>query len=265
MTNRFNVNEKPFRIIDKLDTGHVWQLKNSPSAAFLTIGTIAKDWDGHPMAYGDKRKHPEISPKDHLGNGGHNGNWWGVVTNTRSRTGTPIEQSGNKDWFGNGPMQPYRNYMISTTKLVDISYPEDDVRRWVDAATIPYVALPNSRKSMNAVHLKTGCSCALVDLQTLNYCFAIYADSKATTPRMGEISARACDILGNENGSVLIMVFPQSGRGQGTIPYEAVIQSQGRELLKQYSIQDANNEILAAFENVPGLNGALIQAGYEWL
>jgi hypothetical protein len=184
MARKFPVDTRNLKTIDALQTGTVWVLKDLPKEAFFTIGTIATDWDGDPKAYGDKRKHKEISPHDHLGNAGHDGSWWGVVTNTRHKTGTPIEQSGI------GPAQPFKNYMISTTKLVDTAYPEDDVRRWTDATKIPYVALPNSRRSMVKIGLKTGCYCLLVNLQTMKFCFGAYADSKAATPRMGEISKR---------------------------------------------------------------------------
>ena len=170
MARKFSVDTKNLKAIDTLQTGTVWVMKNLPKEAFLTIGTTATDWDGDPLAYGNKHKHRDISPHDHLANAGHTGNWWGVVTNTRHKTGVPIEQSGI------GPAQPFKNYMISTTKLVDTAYPEDDVRRWTDATKIPYVALPNSRSSMVKIGLKTGCYCLLVNLQSMKFCFGVYGD-----------------------------------------------------------------------------------------
>lgn len=262
MAKPVKVNTAHFKQIDKLETGRVWQLKSAPKEAFITIGELAVDWDGHPMAYANTRRHPELKPKDYIGNAGGTGNWWGVVTDTGENNGTPIEQSGNDVWFGNGPLQPYKGYMISKTKLADTRYPQNDIRRWVDAATVPFIALPNSRNSMKSVHLKTGCFALLIDLQTLNYCFAVYADSKAAKARMGEASKRACNILGSTSGRVLMIVFPQSGRGQGTIPMEATIQAEGRELLKQYSLLDAESHLLDAFADIPGVNTVLAQAGY---
>lgn len=263
MSRKPPVDTANLKVIDSLDTGDVWVLKELPDDAFFTIGAITTDFDGDPMAYGNKHKHPGISPHDHLANGGHPGNWWGVVTNTRKKNGTPIEQVGSTPTKPN-PAQPYKNYMISTTKLIDSSYPaEDDVRHWTDATKIPYVALPNSRRSMHRIGLKTGCYCLLVDLQTMKFCFAVYADSKAATPRMGEISTRAVDLLGNADGSILILVFPTSGQGQGIIPDEATIQAKGREELKLYSWMDDGDHLVKATRKITNLSARLIQAGYH--
>ncbi len=256
MSKQFPVSTANLKSIDSLDTGPVWVLKSLPKDAFFTIGKIATDWDGDPKAYGNKRKHPEISPHDHLGNAGHSGNWWGVVTSNGAKNGTPIEQSGV------GPAQPYKHYLISATKLVDSGYPENDVRRWTDATQIPYVALPNSRRSMIKMGLKTGCYCVLINLQTMRFCFGVYADSKAAKPRMGEISKRAVDLLGNQDGSVFIIVFPESGQGQGIIPDEETIQAKAREELKQYSQRDTNDHLVKAVAKVTNLSARLIQAGY---
>jgi len=263
MAAKFPVDTSNLKVIDSLHTGDVWVLKELSDDAFFTIGAIATDWDGDPMAYGNKHKHPEISPHDNLGNAGHPGNWWGVVTNTRKKNGTPVEQVGSTFEKPN-PAQPYKNYMISTTKLVNTAYPDEaDVRRWTDATKVPYVALPNSRRSMHKIGLKTGCYCLLVDLQTMKFCFAVYADSKAATPRMGEISRRAVELLGKPDGSIFILVFPKSGQGQGIIPSEATIQAKGREELKLYSWMDDGDHLVKAMRKITNLSARLIQAGYH--
>ena len=237
----------------------VWVLKELPQDAFFTIGKVSIDWDGDPMAYGDKTKHPKIAPHDKLRNAGHTGNFWGVVTNTGLNSGTPIEQSGVR------PAQPHKHYMISKTKLVDSRYPEEDIRRWTDATRIPYVALPNSRNSMRKIGLKTGCYCLMVELQTMKYCFGVYADSKATKPRMGEISKRAADLLGNTKGEgfIFILVFPKSGQGQGIIPSEQTIQAKAREELKLFSWMDDGDHLVKALVDIFPLPFRLIQAGYH--
>ncbi|HUG63383.1 MAG TPA: hypothetical protein VMP03_16170 [Methylomirabilota bacterium] len=252
----FTVDAANLTSIDTLQTGKVWVLKTAPKAAFFTVGKIALDWDGDPMAYADKKKHPDLKPHDHLGNAGRTGNWWGVVTDTGKRDGTPVEQNGV------APAQPYKNYMISATKLVDTRYGEKDVRRWTDATKVPYVALPNSRKSMKDIGLKTGCYCVMVNLQTMKFCFGVYADSKAAKARMGEISKRAHDMIGKKWGSILIIVFPQTGKGQGSIPDEATIQAKGREELKALSLLDMDDHLLSSVSKIPGLASVLIQAGY---
>ena len=68
MAGKFPVDTGNLKVIDSLQTGDVWVLKELPDDAFFTIGAITTDWDGDPMAYGNKHKHPEISPHDHLGN-----------------------------------------------------------------------------------------------------------------------------------------------------------------------------------------------------
>lgn len=256
MATKFPLHAENLREIDKLETGVVWVLKDLPKEAFFTIGEIATDWDGDPMAYGDRRKHPEIKPHDGLGNAGHAGNWWGVVTDTRKNTGKPIEQDGV------APRQPYKNYMVSRTKLVDTRYKEDDVRHWTDATKIPYVALPNSRKPMVDMGLKPGCYCLLVNLQTMKFCFGVYADSKAAKGRMGEISKRAVDLLGGKDGSIFVLVFPRSGQGQGVIPDEDTIQAKGREELKLFSHLDQLDRLVKATSGITNLSARLIQAGY---
>ena len=262
MANKFPVSTANLKVIDNLRTGDAWVLKELPEEAFFTIGEIATDWDGDPMAYGNKHKHPELKPHDHLGNAGHSGNWWGVVTDTRKKNGTPIEQVGSTVAKPNAA-QPYKNYMISSTKLVDTNYGEADVRRWTDATVVPYVALPNARRSMVKIGLKTGCYCLLVNMQTMKFCFAVYADSKAATPRMGEISARAVDLVGGSDGYIFILVFPKSGQGQGVIPTEQTIQTKGRAELSLYSWMDEHDHLVKAFARITNLSARLIQAGYH--
>ncbi len=260
---KFEIDTTNLKVIDKLTPGidwdTVWVLKELPEDAFFSIGKITIDWDGDPMAYGDKKKHPTIKPHDHLANAGHDGNWWGVLTNTGLKTGTPVEQSGV------GPAQPYQHYMISTTKLIDSNFPERDIRHWTDATQIPYVALPNSRSSMRKIGLKPGCYCLLVELQTMKFCFAVYADSKAATPRMGEVSKRAADLLGNKNGEgfVFLLVFPKSGEGQGIIPNEQTIQAKARKEFELFSWMDDGDHLVKALAGIFPLSLKLVQAGYH--
>ncbi len=260
---KFPIDTTNLKAIDQLDKSvvgdTVWVLKELPDEAFFTIGKIAIDWDGDPMAYADTKKHPKLKPHDDLGNAGHKGNFWGVVTNTGLKSGTPIEQSGR------GPAQPHKDFMISKTKLVDSRFPERDVRRWTDATQIPYVALPNLRTSMRKIGLREGCYCLLVELQTMKFCFGVYADSKADTPRMGEISKRAADLLGNKNGEghIFILVFPKSGQGQGIIPSEQTIQAKGRKEFELFSWMDDGDHLVKALAGIFPLSLVLVKAGYH--
>jgi hypothetical protein len=260
---KFSIDTTNLKVIDKLRPGidwdTVWVLKELPDEAFFTIGKVSIDWDGDPKAYGDKKKHPHISPHDDLGNAGGKGVFWGVVTNTGLNSGTPIEQSGV------GPAQPYKDYMISKSKLIDSRYPERDIRRWTDATQIPYIALPNSRPAMRRIGLREGCYCLMIELQTMKFCFGVYADSKARKPRMGEISKRAADLLGNKDGEgyVLLIVFPKSGQGQGIIPTEATIQAKARKEFELFSWMDDGDHLVKALVGIVPVGLVLVRAGYH--
>jgi hypothetical protein len=252
----YKIDSAHLKIIETLHTGRVWSL-NVSDRAFFTIGPIAIDWDGCPTGYADVKKHPELKPKDSLGNEGHKGSWWGVVTDTGKKTGTPVEQDGKT------AAQPYKGYYISQNILTDSRFKNAaDVRRYTDASQVPYVALPNSLQSMKTAGLRTGCYCLLVSIDTMQSCFAVFADSKAATRRMGEISARASELLGTNDGDVYILVLPKSGLGQGIIPDEQAIQTLGRTELKLFSMIDRQDDLLKSVAGIPNLSNAIIRAGY---
>lgn len=85
--------------------------------------------DGSPIAYG-----PNNSGQDYTANAGYPGNWWGVVTN---KSGRPIIQDGKSE------AKPHKGFYISCTAYFRSEYPEADVRRWLDARTVPYVVIPH--------------------------------------------------------------------------------------------------------------------------
>lgn len=87
---------------------------------------LAIDADGAPRAY-----HP-VSKQglDALANAGRPGNWWGIVCDAK---GEPIVQ---------GPKDPAPGFYVSPTALVDASKKASDPRRYVDASTVPYLAVP---------------------------------------------------------------------------------------------------------------------------
>jgi hypothetical protein len=91
-----------FKLLSTVGKTHVWQLKGAPKAAafFFECG-LTLDADGSPKAYGP----PGLAGTlDNLGNAGHSGNWWGLVTD---RQGHPIVQNGI------APQQPCRGFYIS--------------------------------------------------------------------------------------------------------------------------------------------------------
>jgi hypothetical protein len=99
--------------------------------ALLWNAGLAIDADGAPDAYAPADS--GLAPLDALADAGKPGDWYGVVTDNGRPSGTPIVQ---------GPRDPDPGYDISTTALVDPTLPEDDPRRFVDAESVPYLAVP---------------------------------------------------------------------------------------------------------------------------
>ena len=88
---------------------------------------LAIDADGCPRAY-----HPSgWRGLDYLGNAGRPGRWWGIVCDSR---GEPIVQ---------GEGDPAPGFYVSPTSLCDRTRHIHDPRRYVDSATVPYLAVPS--------------------------------------------------------------------------------------------------------------------------
>lgn len=100
--------------------------------ALRWTGGLAVDADGCPSAYAP----PEsgLPTRDSLANAGKPGHWYGLVTDTGEKDGTPIIQ---------GPGDPFPGYYVSASSLVDHARKSlHDPRRYVDAHEIPYIAIP---------------------------------------------------------------------------------------------------------------------------
>lgn len=150
----------------KLRVGHIgiWLV----DGAVLFRSGLQVDCDGSPAAYhpptlahpksgrppgldalqnaGEpERRRTPLGEVDYCGVGERVGelvkpaNWYGIVTDDGKRTGTPVLQRDG---------DPYPGFYVSTTSLVDPTRAQTDPRRYVDAMTVPYVALPaRARKS----------------------------------------------------------------------------------------------------------------------
>jgi len=246
-----------FKLYSTVGGTHVWQLKGAPNAsAFFFECGLTVDADGAPKAYGPRGLAGTL---DNLGNAGHDGDWWGLVTD---KHGNPIVQNGV------APQQPCLGFYISQTSLINNVLPETDVRRFVNADTIPYIALPPAH--FTSTHLKIGDQALLINANNGKYCFAIFADTKKE-PNLGEISICASRLLGGptdaRNGSlpqgIIKLVFPGSGIGQGSIPDPHTIAVTGKMSLEHFSNhRDKNNTLLAAYPEFPNFATALTSAGY---
>ncbi|MCP1386361.1 hypothetical protein [Runella salmonicolor] len=251
------IRQQTFKRLSTVGTTHIWQLKAALDAsAFFYESALSVDADGAPKAYGPRGLPGTL---DNLGNAGHPGNWWGIVTD---KQGNPIQQNGIP------PQQPYRDYYISPTSLINLGYVETDVRRYADATVIPYLALPPAY--FRVTGLKIGDLALVINGINGRYTFTIFADSK-NKPTLGEVSICSAVALGAPadprhgglNKGIITLVFPGSGIGQGCIPDAQAINVAGRGHLKHFSnFRDKENKLLTAFPEYPLFAKALTDAGY---
>jgi len=167
---------------------------------------MAIDADGAYRAY-----HPNNRlGLDSIEHGGHPGNWWALATNTGTPNGHPVIQ---------GKDDPAPGYYVSMTSLYDSSIADEhNPRRFVDAATIPYVVLPPE----GFKHAQLGDFAFVVNLQNGKTAGAIVADESARRLPMGEGSIALADMLGIDSDprtggiekGVAYIVFPASGNGE---------------------------------------------------
>jgi Fungal chitosanase of glycosyl hydrolase group 75 len=174
--------------------------------AFVYEAGMAIDADGAPRAY---------HPNDRLGldtikHAGYPGNWWALETEDGKPSGRPVVQ---------GPSDPAPGYYISMTALSDPGNTnERDPRRFVDAASIPYVVLP----PVGLKHARLGDFATIVNRRNGKIQGGIVADESASNLKMGEGSIALANALGVdsnarsggiENG-IAYVIYPGSGNGR---------------------------------------------------
>jgi hypothetical protein len=192
--------EKLFEIASKRHktTTALWTIPGKEPAAFFYRAGMSTDFDGAPNAY-----HPggrKAGALDATANAGRPGNWWGIVTESGKKDGTPVVQ---------GPDDPCPGFYVSSTALVDPARKRTDPRRYVDAAAIPYIVLPGGHAGGAAL----GDFAAVVNLASEKVAGAIYADVGPQS-EIGEGSAALGEALGRRRGEdldLLYVVFPGSG------------------------------------------------------
>jgi hypothetical protein len=153
----------------------VWQSPGSEAAYFLS--KLEVDADGAPRAYHPQDRAPPANAAKAFD--------WLANLASADRHGTQGQ---------GGAVGPAAGFIISATSLVDVRYPANDTRRYVDASTIPYVVLPQATFPLPAVMaLKGGCVVCVVDTHTGGYSGAIFADVGRA---VGEGSIRLAQRLG---------------------------------------------------------------------
>jgi hypothetical protein len=179
------------------------------------------DADGAYKAY-----HPKNYGLDSLTHAGYPGNWWALVTDNGERSGTPVVQKAS---------DPAPGYYVSTTSLYDRNNRNPrDPRRYVDAATIPYIVLP----PRGLKYARLGDFATVINLENGKISSAIVADGSLELPdRIGEGSIALAKALGidpdprnggKDDGGILYLVYPGSGNGA---PRSAAAIARNSELL----------------------------------
>jgi len=166
---------------------------------------LAVDADGAYRAY-----HPSGKGLDNLGNAGHSGNWWGIVTDNGKASGKPIIQKAG---------DPFPGFYVSSTSLQDPTYARTNPKRYVDAETVPFIVLPGGKLGT----AKLGDYAMIFNTNTKQSTGAIVADS-GPRGKLGEVSiATATAMLGAAHASpknggtgskiIRYVIFPGSGNG----------------------------------------------------
>jgi hypothetical protein len=187
--------------------------------ALFFVAGMAIDADGSPRAY-----HPRGSPPglDFLANAGSPGNFFGIVTDGQ---GEPVVQSGH---------DPAPGFFVSPTSLQDPRRRVEDPRRYVDASTIPFIALPAVVRDKGGVTL--GDFATVRNRRNGRVRHAIFADG-GPRGKIGEGSialAKALGIpsspkTGGAASDVVYVVFAGSGNGRPRT--KDTIDAKGQQLL----------------------------------
>jgi hypothetical protein len=243
---------------------HAFATQGKKTPWFLK-GRLQIDMDGAPNCYDphDKNVLPTAKLKefetwkgalDWMKNGGHEGNWFGCLTDTQEVTGKRVFQKEG---------DPFPGFCISTTSLVDKSKKSHDPKRYTDSSKIPYIAFPKqiwNEGKTGSLFKKVGQGSTgnLGDYVTIfnmkdgsSIAHAIIADI-GDKPHFGEVALATAkqlnDFSGVVSASMLYIVYPGSGAGQGTIPTFDQIMSTGKSLFDKFGGLDEVKRVLALME-----------------
>lgn len=131
---------------------------------------------------------------DIIGNAGHPGNWFGVVTDTGKETGTPILQQGN---------DPCPGAFVSATSLHlrdkdGKPRPSSSPFKYVDSATVPFVVVP-PMIIKGVAGIVMGCRAVVTNKKNGQSVEAVVADGGPSN-HLGEISVACAKAIGVPTG-----------------------------------------------------------------
>jgi hypothetical protein len=138
------------------------------------------DADGAPKAYAPRGS--GLQALDNIGNAGHPGNWWALVTD---RFGQPLIQ---------GEDDPAPGFYISTTAYQRKGFGIDDPHRYLDSTQVPFIVVPGPLRHMVAP-VVLGCRAIVTNLETGRVIEAVVGDIGPDT-HLGEGSIRLAQLLG---------------------------------------------------------------------
>lgn len=170
----------------------LWRLADADSVYFFATRHMAVDADGAPNAY-----HPDNTGLDDNRNAGYpHGGWRSVLVADPVRPDRPYVQSSGE----------FAGYFVSKTSLQDRSLPETDVRRYVDARTVPYLVFPGSFYRLRGTG-RLGDLGAAYNLSDGSATPFVVADVGPRNAALGEVSIGLAEALGGTD------VNPRSGAG----------------------------------------------------
>lgn len=206
-------------LLTTIENFQVWKLNNSKAVVFNAKMTI--DADGSPNAYC-----PDNKGLDFTANAGKPGNWFGIVTDSN---GKPVIQK-NSD--------PTPGCYVSPTTLVDKTLSKENPLKYVNSEKIPFIALPPELLILG--NIRIGDFAYVYNTKNKKASFAIFADG-GPRKKLGEGSVFLAEQLGinksPRNGGtgkgIIYIIFPRSGKGNGTLRTPDEINSLGQAELNK--------------------------------
>lgn len=126
------------------------------------------------------------APLDFLANAGEPGNWFGVVTDTGEKDGTPVRQNASG---------PAPGAFVSATSYRWPELARIDPLAYVDAASVPYIVLPGHWRRQ-AIGVVLGCKATVEDTKTGKILEATGVLDFGPQKKLGEASIACAKFFG---------------------------------------------------------------------
>ncbi|AFC28569.1 hypothetical protein PM3016_1651 [Paenibacillus mucilaginosus 3016] len=199
----------------------IWKASKDENGTYFFVSKMAVTAVGSPKAF-----HPNNElGLDFLNSAGNEGYWWDLVTNDH---GVPVVQGGG---------DPAPGYYVSRTILSDCKKQETDPTRYVDAAVVPYIALP----ARHLTGAKIGDLCAVVNTGNSKIGYAIVADvgpddslGTGSIALAEELGIPSSPKIGGAEDGILYIVFAQSGENRCTVKTREQVIQQAKWLFDKW-------------------------------